>query len=75
MFVLSFVFQVEASHLLTDFFLSQPFTKFVETGRVVYIAHGPDAGKIAAIVDIIDQNRVIIVSFRLARIQHDEPQN
>jgi ribosomal protein L14E/L6E/L27E len=25
---------------------------------VVYIAKGPDAGKIAAIIDIIDQNRV-----------------
>nr|CAH0113782.1 unnamed protein product [Daphnia galeata] len=37
-----------------------PFTKFVETGRVVYIAKGPDAGKIAAIIDIIDQNRALL---------------
>ena len=38
--------------------LLQPFQKFVQVGRVVYIAKGEDAGKIAAIVDIIDQNRV-----------------
>ncbi|KAK4008129.1 60S ribosomal protein L14 [Daphnia magna] len=37
-----------------------PFTKFVETGRVVYIAKGPDAGKVAAIIDIIDQNRALL---------------
>lgn len=39
----------------------QPFQKFVQVGRVVYIAKGEDAGKIAAIVDIIDQNRVSCV--------------
>merc|ERR1712071_215307 len=34
--------------------------KFVQVGRVVYIAKGEDAGKIAAIVDIIDQNRAVL---------------
>lgn len=36
------------------------YTRFVERGRVVYIAHGAYAGRVAAIVDIIDQNRVLI---------------
>nr|ALS04622.1 60S ribosomal protein L14 [Pseudodiaptomus poplesia]ALS04891.1 60S ribosomal protein L14 [Pseudodiaptomus poplesia] len=37
-----------------------PFKKFVEIGRVAYLADGPEAGKIAAIVNVIDQNRVLI---------------
>jgi len=37
-----------------------PFTKFVEVGRIVYINKGQDAGKIAAIVDILDQNRGLL---------------
>ncbi len=38
----------------------QPFHKFVEIGRVAVVQEGPYAGKIAAIVDVIDQNRVLI---------------
>jgi len=38
----------------------RPFSKFVEIGRVVYIAHGKLKGKLATIVDIIDQNRALI---------------
>jgi hypothetical protein len=38
------------------FFLFQ--LRFVEIGRVAYIAYGPDQGKLCAIVDVIDQNRV-----------------
>nr|ALS05257.1 60S ribosomal protein L14 [Tortanus forcipatus] len=37
-----------------------PFKKFVEIGRVVYLADGPAKGNIAAIVNVIDQNRVLI---------------
>ena len=37
-----------------------PFTKFVEVGRVVVITYGPDLGKLATIVDIIDGKRVLI---------------
>jgi len=37
-----------------------PFKKFVEIGRVAYLAEGPAKGKIAAIVNVIDQNRVLI---------------
>ena len=37
-----------------------PFKKFVEIGRVAVLGQGPDAGKIAAIVNVIDQNRVLI---------------
>lgn len=36
----------------------QVFKRFVEIGRVAYISFGPHAGKLVAIVDVIDQNRV-----------------
>lgn len=34
------------------------FRRFVEVGRVAYVSFGPHAGKLVAIVDVIDQNRV-----------------
>ncbi|RKP24539.1 60S ribosomal protein L14 [Syncephalis pseudoplumigaleata] len=34
--------------------------RFVEVGRVVLVNYGPDAGKLAVIVDIVDHNRVLI---------------
>ncbi|ESO82876.1 hypothetical protein LOTGIDRAFT_229862 [Lottia gigantea] len=36
------------------------YDRVVEVGRVVFIAYGPDRGKLAVIVDIIDQNRALI---------------
>lgn len=36
----------------------QVFKRYVEIGRVAYISYGPHAGKLVAIVDVIDQNRV-----------------
>jgi len=36
------------------------FKRFVEVGRVVLINSGPSAGKIAAIVEIIDHKRALI---------------
>nr|ABW90350.1 putative ribosomal protein L14 [Sipunculus nudus] len=36
------------------------FTRFVEIGRVAYVAFGPDEGKLVAILDIIDQNKVLV---------------
>ncbi|KAF0291088.1 60S ribosomal protein L14 [Amphibalanus amphitrite] len=36
------------------------FTKFIQVGRVVYMASGPLQGKICAVVNIIDQNRVLV---------------
>ncbi|KAK7498891.1 hypothetical protein BaRGS_00009983 [Batillaria attramentaria] len=36
------------------------FERFVEVGRVAYIAHGPEKGKLCVIVDVIDQNRALI---------------
>lgn len=38
--------------------LFQVFKRFVEIGRVAYVAFGPHEGKLVAIVDVIDQNRV-----------------
>ncbi|KAH3743745.1 60S ribosomal protein L14 [Pelomyxa schiedti] len=36
------------------------YKKFVQVGRVVLVNYGPDNGKLATIVDIIDENRVLI---------------
>nr|XP_057903080.1 60S ribosomal protein L14 [Doryrhamphus excisus] len=36
------------------------FKRFVEIGRVAYISFGPCAGKLVAIVDVIDQNRALV---------------
>ncbi|KAK7898625.1 hypothetical protein WMY93_019478 [Mugilogobius chulae] len=36
------------------------FTRFVEIGRVAYVSFGPHAGKLVAIVDVIDQNRALV---------------
>ena len=36
------------------------FKRFVEVGRVVLINYGPEAGKLATIIDIVDQNKCLI---------------
>ena len=36
------------------------FTRFVEVGRIVLINYGPEAGKLATIIDIVDQNKCLI---------------
>ncbi|KAL2911550.1 hypothetical protein HK105_208994 [Polyrhizophydium stewartii] len=36
------------------------FARLVEVGRVVNITFGPDAGKLAVIVEIIDHGRVLV---------------
>ena len=36
------------------------FDRFVEIGRVAYVAFGPDQGKLCAIVDIIDGTRALV---------------
>ncbi|KAF9292063.1 hypothetical protein BGZ88_006602 [Linnemannia elongata] len=41
-------------------FRSFTFQRVVEIGRVVMINYGPDAGKLAVVVDIIDHNRALI---------------
>ncbi|ORZ39709.1 ribosomal protein L14-domain-containing protein [Catenaria anguillulae PL171] len=35
-------------------------TPFVQVGRVILVTFGPDAGKLAVIVDIVDHNRVLV---------------
>ncbi|XP_031828483.1 ribosomal protein L14 [Nomia melanderi] len=37
-----------------------PFQRFVESGRIAYVSDGPHQGKLVAIVDVIDQNRVLV---------------
>uniref|UniRef100_A0A3Q2XC30 Large ribosomal subunit protein eL14 n=1 Tax=Haplochromis burtoni TaxID=8153 RepID=A0A3Q2XC30_HAPBU len=46
--------------LLCSLFLLQVFKRFVEIGRVAYVSFGPHAGKLVAIVDVIDQNRALV---------------
>ena len=36
------------------------FKRYVQVGRVVLINHGPDAGKLATIIDIVDQNKCLV---------------
>lgn len=36
------------------------FERFVEPGRLALIAYGPCTGKMATIVDIVDQKRVVV---------------
>ncbi|CAB3364188.1 Hypothetical predicted protein [Cloeon dipterum] len=37
-----------------------PFQRFVEPGRVAYIAEGIHSGKLCTIVDVIDQTRALV---------------
>merc|ERR1711934_1297174 len=37
------------------------FTRFVENGRVVLVNFGPDAGKLAVVVYVVDSQRCLIV--------------
>ena len=50
------------------FSVFQGFTKFIQVGRVVYMASGPLQGKICAVVNIIDQNRVSCICMCLCGI-------
>jgi large subunit ribosomal protein L14e len=36
------------------------YKRFVECGRVVLVNYGPDKGKLATIVDVVDQNKCLI---------------
>lgn len=36
------------------------FTRFAQIGRVVLVQYGPDAGKLATIIDIVDHNRALV---------------
>lgn len=37
-----------------------PFKRYMEVGRVVFINYGPEAGKLATVIDIVDQNKCLI---------------
>jgi len=36
------------------------YQRFVQVGRIAYVAIGPDNGKLVVIVDVIDQNRALV---------------
>ena len=53
--------QLFANHCIQNIVLSvKPSKHFVEIGRVAVVHFGAGAGKPAAIVDVIDQNRALI---------------
>jgi large subunit ribosomal protein L14e len=37
-----------------------PFKRYMEVGRVVLINYGPEAGKLATVIDVVDQNKCLI---------------
>jgi len=37
------------------------FTRFVEIGRVVLVNYGPDSGKLATVIDVVDGNKVRVI--------------
>lgn len=39
------------------------FTRFVEIGRVALINYGPHEGKLAVIIDVVDNNKVCVIFF------------
>ncbi|PRP78810.1 hypothetical protein PROFUN_00983 [Planoprotostelium fungivorum] len=43
------------------------YTRFIQVGRVVNIINGDDADKLAVVVEIIDQNRLLIEGAGVAR--------
>ena len=43
------------------------YTKHVEVGRVAYITFGPDDGKLAVIVDILNTARVLVEGSQVRR--------
>ncbi|XP_069816488.1 large ribosomal subunit protein eL14 [Dendropsophus ebraccatus] len=47
-----------SSFLLADAIMV--FKRYVQIGRVAYVSFGPHAGKLVAIVDVIDQNRALV---------------
>ena len=52
-------------HLLFSYsysilFIKMGFKRFVEVGRVAFINYGPDEGKLAVIIDIVDQNKCLV---------------
>lgn len=49
--------------------IEEPQWKYVELGRVAFINQGPAAGKLAAIVEIIDHKRVCLPFFCLPAIK------
>jgi large subunit ribosomal protein L14e len=37
-----------------------PFKRYMQVGRIVLINYGPEEGKLATVIDIVDQNKCLI---------------
>ena len=46
--------------LFSPLYRKMPFNRYVEVGRVVLVNYGPEAGKLATIIDVVDQNKCLI---------------
>lgn len=46
----------------------QGFKRFVEIGRVVLINYGPHEGKLAVIIDVVDDNKVCVSRWRRCHV-------
>ncbi|KAL7289858.1 hypothetical protein TKK_0016256 [Trichogramma kaykai] len=55
--MLKMMFSIRINVLIVS---EQPFKRFVQSGRVAYVSNGPNKSKLVAIVDVIDQNRVLV---------------
>lgn len=49
---------IKISNFIVQKFALFQQERFVEVGRVAFIAYGDDKGKLCVILDVIDQNRV-----------------
>jgi hypothetical protein len=57
--ILYFSFPIQQL-LYIQFLYTMGFSRYVEVGRVVLINYGPDAGKLATVIDIVDQNKCLV---------------
>merc|ERR1712157_610444 len=55
-------FTIQNDHLtkIINIKITMVFTRHAEVGRVILITYGPDTGKLATIIDIVDQNKCLI---------------
>lgn len=44
-----------------------PFTRYMEVGRVVLVNYGPDKGKLAVVIDVVDQNKCLVDGMDIVR--------
>jgi len=67
---LMFGTEVLASKVLREVFRSpfgMPFTRFVEIGRICTLNYGNDFGHLCAVIEVLDQNRILVEGPKVPR--------